>query len=225
MDTICIGIPHTGLFHWQVLGSLLSLQLPKDTKIKYHLVGSCLIYEAREGIINFALKNECNYVLFLDSDMVLPSNALLKMVHALNTTEANIITGTAFKRTPPFQPCFYTKLSYNPKEMKPILESPVEFPKTGLIPLQGLGMACCMMKTSIFKNIEKPYFFPLPNLGEDLTFCLKAKQKNIKMYVDLSIDVGHVTTMPVKQEHYRACYEEYKRKNTGKPFFYKEANT
>jgi hypothetical protein len=216
---ICIGIPHTGLFHWQILASLLSLQMPRNYEIKYHMVGSCLVYEAREGIVNFAQQNKCDYVVFLDSDMMLPHDALLKMLHTLQTTDADIVTGTAFKRTPPFQPCFYTKIGYESKNMKPILESPIEFPNKGLLPLQGMGMACCMIDMKVFDKIEKPYFFPLPNLGEDLTFCLKAKHKNINMLADLSIDVGHVTTMPIQQDHFRACYEEHKKSNSDKPLF------
>jgi hypothetical protein len=216
---ICIGIPHMGLFHWQVLASLLSLKVPQGYKIKYHLVGSCLVYEARESIVRFALQEKCDYVLMLDSDMVLPHDALLKMTNTIEKTDAEIVAGTAFKRTPPFQPCFYTKLNYETKVLKPVLESPIEFPKQGLLPLQGMGMACCLIDTKVFSRIEKPYFFPLPNLGEDLTFCLKAKHAKVNMLVDLSIDVGHVASMPIQQEHYRACYDEYKKMGSDKPLF------
>jgi GT2 family glycosyltransferase len=187
------------------------------------MVGSCLVYEAREGIIQYALNNKCDYVLFLDSDMVLPPDALLKMFNILEKTDCQMVSGTAFKRIPPFQPCFYTKVGYDMgkdfTQSKPILESPIEFPSTGLMPVEGIGMACCLINTKVFSLIDAPYFFPLPKLGEDLTFCLKLKQKNVKMIVDLSIDVGHVTTMPVMQEHFRACYEEHKRINKDKPIF------
>jgi hypothetical protein len=221
---IVIGIPHMGLFHWNVLASLLSLQVPKGYKLQYHMVGSCLIYEAREGIVKYAQSVNAEYLLFLDSDMSLPHDALLKMVSHLENGVDNkpidIICGTAFKRTAPFQPCFYTKLAYDTKTYMPQLESPVEFPKEGLLPLQGIGMACCMIKMSAFDKIkDKPYFFPLPNLGEDLTFCLKAKHSNVKIYCDLSIDVEHIATMPIKQEHYRACYSAYKESGSNKPLF------
>ena len=217
---ICIGIPHTGLFHWQVLTALLSLKFPKNCRLTYHMIGSSLVYEARESIGNFAIKNNVDYCVFLDSDMVPPNDMINKMLHALEThPEVGLITGMAFKRIPPFQPCFYTKLGYNTKTMQPILESPLKFPKEGMLEIQGCGMACCMVRTSVFKEIEKPWFFPMPNLGEDLTFCIKAKHKKIRMLVDLSIDVGHVATMPIHADHFITCRDEHEKLDNGKPLF------
>lgn len=220
--TIVIGIPHMGIFKWKVVTSLLGLLVPNGYKIKYHFVGSCLIYEARESIVKFALENNASYILFMDSDMAMPQNSIVQMINVLTQTDAEIVSGTAFKRVEPFQPCYYTTVGYNSKEYKPHLESPVEFPKEGLLPVQGFGMACCMIDCKVFDKIDKPYFFPLPNLGEDLTFCLKAKHKEIKMYVDLSIDVKHLGDIEIGQEHYRLCYEEYKKMKTDKPMFAKE---
>lgn len=224
---ICIGIPHMGIFHWQTLSALLSLRVPPNCVIKYHMVGSSLVYEARDSIAKFAIENDCDYVLYLDSDMVPPSDMIMKMLNTFDQRpESGLVTGMAFKRIPPFQPCFYTKVTYDTKMMRPTLESPIEFPDEGLIEIQGCGMACCMIKTEVFRQVDaeligdrKHYFFPLPNMGEDLTFCLKAKHKAIKMYVDLSIDVGHISSMPIVRDHFRACYNEYKSKNTSEPLF------
>ena len=218
--TVCVGIPHMGLFHWQTVASLLSVKFPKNTKVAYHMIGSSLVYEARESIARYAIKNNYDYTLFLDSDMVPPNDMIPKMLNIFEQKpECGIVTGMAFKRTPPFQPCFYTGLRYDTKTMKPMLTSPIEFGKEGLIELEGCGMACCMIKTSIFSEIKQPWFYPMPNMGEDLTFCLKVNQKGIKIYVDLSIDVGHVSTMPITSDHFNACYQEHKKMNTGKPLF------
>lgn len=226
---ICIGIPHTGLFDWHTTMSLLSLKVPSGYKIVYHLVGSCLVYDAREKIIEFARKEKCKYTLMLDSDMVPPSDMIMKFISLLeNKPDIAIVTGMAFKRTPPFQPCFYTKLDYDLQTQRPRLESPVEFPKTGFIALQGCGMSNCMIRTSIFDEIDKfkskelkGYFFPLPNLGEDLTFCLLARKVG-HIILDLSIDVGHISAMPITSDHFKACYEEHKRKNMKTPIFDEE---
>jgi GT2 family glycosyltransferase len=197
------------------------MQFPKNTRLTYHLIGSSLVYEARESIAKYAIENNCEYVLYLDSDMVPPTDMIVKMVNIFDLRpEAGMVTGMAFKRIPPFQPCFYTKLAYDTQKMEPILESPIDWPATaGLIEIQGAGMACSMIKTEIFKQIPKPWFFPLPGLGEDLTFCLKAKQKGVKMYVDTSIDVGHISSMPITKDHFIACRDEHKKQNTGQPLF------
>jgi len=223
-NKICIGLPHVGMFGWQTTMALLSLKIPSEYSLVYHLVGSCLIYDAREKIVKFARDNNCKYTVMLDSDMVPPSDMLIKMVNTLDDGKLDLVTGMAFKRTAPFQPCFYTKCDYDLDAQKPYLESPVEFPDKGFIPLAGVGLACCMMRTEIFdcidqKKKDKSYFFPLPNLGEDLTFCLIARKCGIKMAVDLSIDVGHVSNMAITKDHFIACYEEHKKINSSQAMF------
>lgn len=219
---ICVGIPHTGMFHWQTLTSLLSLKAPKNAQIVYHLIGSCLVYDAREKIVEFARNKGCEYVVMLDSDMVPPPDMLDKMFYHLeNDNNIDMITGMAFKRTPPFQPCFYTKLQYNMKDFKPYLESPIEWNDNGgLMEIAGAGLACSMIRMSLFDKISTPYFFPLPNLGEDLTFCLKAKKEAKAVFlVDTSIDVGHCSVIPIHHEHFKACYEEQKTNGNTKTMF------
>ena len=226
-NKICIGLPHTGTFPWNTTMSLLALQVPKGYSLVYHMVGSCLIYDARQQIVNFARKSNCKYTVMFDSDMVIPKDFLIKTVEALDKNDnLHVITGTIFKRTPPFQPCFYSKVEYDVKTNKPVLESPIEFPDSGFLPLGGLGLACCNIKNELFdmiddKKIEglKGYFFPLPNMGEDLTFSLIARKCGGNMVCDLSIDVGHVAEMPIHKDHYRSCYEEWKQKNDGSPIF------
>ena len=220
LKTIVIGIPHTGLFHWQTMASLLSMQFVKGYQLKYHMIGSCLVYEAREAIAKFAMESNADYIVYLDSDMVPPTDMLIKMINTFEQMpDTGLVSGMAFKRIPPFQPCFYTKLAYDTKNLKPLLESPIKFPTEGLIELQGVGMACCMLKTDVFRKINAPYFFPLPNVGEDLTFCLKMKHAGIKMYCDLSIDVGHVSTIPIYKQNFEECRDEHEKANNGEPLF------
>ena len=212
-----IGIPHMGLFHWQTIMSLLSLRMPNNTMVKYHFIGSSLVYDAREKIVEFAMNEKADWIFFLDSDMVPPHDILIKL------TDLNVpmCTGMAFKRTPPFQPCFYTKVGVD-KEFKPQLESPVEFPLQGIIECQGFGMACALIRREVFEKVKKPYFFPFPNIGEDLSFCLRARQAGFKMYCDLSVDCGHVSSMPIQKDHFKAAYEQYKKENNGEPLFKEE---
>ena len=89
-----------------------------------------------------------------------------------------------------------------------------------------MGLASCTIKTELFdmidsKKIEglKGYFYPLPNMGEDLTFSLIARKCGGNMVCDLTLDVGHVAEMPIHKDHYRSCYEEWKQKNDGSPIF------
>lgn len=226
-NKICIGLPHTGTFPWQTTMTLLGLKIPNGFKVVYHMVGNCLVYDAREKIVEYARQNNCKYTVMIDSDMVVPNDFLLKTVGNMEENKnIHVVTGTIFKRTPPFQPCFYTTVNYDINKQKPYLESPVEFPEKGLLPLAGMGMACCTIKNEIFDIIEAKksknmngFFFPLPNMGEDLTFSLVARKCGANFVCDLSIDVGHISEMPIHAEHYKACYQEWKDNNDGSPLF------
>lgn len=220
-----IGLPHTGNFPWQTVMSILSLRMPENSLVKYHLIGSCLVYDARDKVIEFAMKEDADWIFFLDSDMEIPCDTLQKLV-ALNVP---IASGMAFKRTPPFQPCFYTKVEINKETHKPYLESPIDFPDTGIIECQGVGMACCLIRREVWENCAeniseriKTWFFPYPGIGEDLSFCLRARKKGFKMYADLSINTGHVSQMQVKKEHFIFARDEHMKNNPNEPLFREE---
>jgi GT2 family glycosyltransferase len=220
-----IGIPHTGLFHWQTVVALISLQYPENTLIKHHFMGSCLVYDARDSLINYAIQEDSDWIFFLDSDMVPPSDILVK----LDKLNQPITSGLAFKRIPPFQPCFYTKVSFDKETKKPALESPIEFPDQGILECQGFGMACTMIKREVWEksgdmiNDKKTWFFPLPEIGEDLSFCLRARKAGFKLYVDLSVNCGHVSSMPIQKEHFFAARDIHRENNPTATLFEEKA--
>lgn len=218
-----IGIPHTGTFPWQTAMSLLSMRLPPDTIIKYHLVGSCLVYDARNKIIEFAEKENADWILFIDSDMVIPPDCLLKFVNAeLEKKKLDMMSGIFFKRIPPYQPCFYTKARIDPKTKKSILESPIDFPETGLIECEGLGMACTFIRKKAWRAVKEKFgemFFPFPTIGEDLSFCIRARLAGIKMFADLSIKVGHIGVVNFGKEHFFLARDEHAKNHPNEPLF------
>jgi len=184
------------------------------------MIGSSLIYEARETIANYAVHLDSDYLLYIDSDMQFPDDMVLRMLeHLENHKDWGLVTGMAFRKIAPYQPCFYNRVEIVDGET--ILESPLEFPDNGVIKIEGCGMACCMIRVSAFKDLPKPWFFPKPVLNEDLSFCLKLKENNVPMYVDVEIDVGHIMNVPVTKEFYRDSYHKWKSTDMSKPLFKK----
>jgi GT2 family glycosyltransferase len=207
---ILIGLPNTGYYHFMTVSSIVSLAIPPNFTIGFRFVSNCLIYDAREKLAEHATNEGYDYLLFIDSDMVLPGDTIVKMLEDMNNG-AEIVTGMIFKRSYPYQPCFYPKARLNKLkkmengvekiEMLPDLEGCIQWEKDSIIPLEGMGMACCMIDTNVFKRIAKPWFYPFPHVGEDITFCIKARQEaKAKMVVDTRIDVGHITNATVTSE-------------------------
>jgi hypothetical protein len=157
----------------------------KNVYYEFCMVSNSLIYDAREYIAHEFVKSENDYLMFIDSDMTFHPNS----VEMLLRHNLEFVTAKAFKRVKPYQPCFYTKFEY--KDGVPELEAPAQYGE-GLLPIEGAGLACALIKRSAFEKIQQPYFFPLPNVGEDLTFCLKLKEAGVKMYCDTTLQFGHL---------------------------------
>jgi GT2 family glycosyltransferase len=155
-----------------------------------------LIYEAREQAAEYAVKEGYDYLFFLDSDMEPEPDTIVRLL----AHNKDIVSAMAFKRVPPYSPCFYPKIEYDGKEAK-MLEA--QDWTRGIAEVDGVGMACCLIKCKVLEQIPKPLFFPLPVLAEDLGFCLRAKQAGFSIYVDTTLCCGHVGTMTVGEGHWR----------------------
>lgn len=172
-----------------------------------------LVYDARETLVDQFLKSPCDAIMFIDSDMVFHPQS----VEILSYHDKPFITAKAFKRVSPYQPCFYNKIEIQ-ADNQIYLESPVEYP-TGLMKIDGAGLACALIKREAFEQIEKPYFFPTPNLGEDLSFCLKLKNAGVEMFVDLSLQFGHLTQDVILESHFQQIYQAEKAKGNQDKIF------
>lgn len=174
-------------------------------KHDYHFtfVQNSLVYDARETIANALLDSKCEALMMIDSDMTFHPQS----IEFLERHKKPFVTAKAFKRVEPYQPCFYTKVEK--KDNQWYMESPIEYSE-GLLPIQGAGMACCLIRREVFEQIDKPYFFPEKNLGEDLTFCQKLKEKNIEMYVDTTLQFGHLGWKEVLEKDFQEYYVKHK---------------
>ena len=71
--------------------------------------------------------------------------------------------------------------------------------KSGIEKVDGIGCGIMLIKQSVIKKMEKPYFYfeQLLNnkiLGEDIYFCIKAKDVGVDTWVDhdLSKQIKHI---------------------------------
>jgi hypothetical protein len=230
MKKILIGLPTTGYYHFMTVSSIMNLEMPKDVEINFRYISNCLIYDARENLCKFALENGFDYILMVDSDMVLPRNTIIKYLETLETCD--MVSGLIFKRAYPFQPCIYLKAriieskdQYDRIEYKPHLEGIIKWIENSIIPIEACGMAACMFKTTILNKIKKPWFYPFPNMGEDITFCIKARQEiNVKILCDTRVDIGHLAVTPITSQYQKEALSAWEKdpKNQGKLLYMDE---
>jgi hypothetical protein len=203
---VMIGVPIHRPIEFRVFESFIRL-LNRKTDIQYEfsMIQNSIVHDAREFIADQFIKSDCSHLMFIDSDMTFhPQSVEYLLRHG-----KDFVTAKAFKRVYPYQPCFYTKLEVDP-EIK--LESPIQY-GDGLLPIEGAGMACVLISRKAFEAIAKPYFFPLANVGEDLTFCYKLKQAGIKMYCDTTIQFGHLAQVEIMETDFQKALEKLQAEN------------
>lgn len=217
-------IPNTGSIDSLTVASFLNFEMPDNAIIGYNFISNCLVHEARDQQVIQSIKDNVDYIFFLDSDMMPPSDTIKKLVAA----DKDIVSAMCFKRVPPYQPCFYTKARLEKDEIGkhiPVMESalaPEAWETSGLCRVEAVGMACCMIKVDVFKKIgDANWFFPLPRIGEDLTFCMKARSAKAGIYVDLSLNCYHIGKVPFGKEHYQEALKQFyaNPENKGKNIF------
>lgn len=202
MTKVMIGVPVHRPIEFKVFESFIRMTNQRsETELEFCMVSNSLVYDGREYIASEFLKSSAEYLMFIDSDMTFHPQS----VDFLVRHNKEFVTAKAFKRIKPFQPCFYTKVEY--KDGVPELQAPVQYGE-GLLEIEGAGLACALIKRSAFEKIKEPYFFPYPNIGEDLTFCLKLKEAGVKMYCDTTLQFGHLGFFEVFERNF---IEEFQR--------------
>lgn len=185
--------------------SLAMLQKVGDCVLAMQM-GS-LIYTSRNNLATRAIQSEADYVFWMDSDMVFAPDTLVRMVDVLQKNKLDILTGLYFRRVQPFSPVLFDMLEI--RDQRASWTSFQEIPD-GIFEVGGCGFGCVLMDTGVFIDVQskfKQMFAPIGNVGEDLSFCWRARECGYKIYCDPSIVCGHVGYQIVDDKFYKSFLE------------------
>lgn len=162
------------------------------------------------------LKEKCEWLFFLDADVVPP----LQVIPELTSANVPIISGLYWRRYEDMDPCIYHLSSQG---------IPVPFKETelagvgrGVIEVDGCGAGCLLVHNSVFEKL-KPYVEPFDiidpldpanklkcwkfweyivktdvNLSEDIVLSAKVKALGYRIYADLGLRCGHLCNYMIK---------------------------
>lgn len=182
--------------------SLATLNKVGETAISM-IVGS-LIYDSRNKLATFAVKNEMDYILWLDSDMTFPPDMIERMLKHLESGK-DIVTGVYYRRQKPYSPVLFSEIKCDGDNSS--WKDYNNYPSDGLFEVAGCGFGCVMMKVEVLIDMMADlgdWFSPIGHFGEDLSFCIRANQLGYKVWCDPSIQCGHVGHMIVNEDFYKA---------------------
>lgn len=201
---ILIAVPCMDSVPSQFAQSLAVLTKVEDCAIAFQM-GS-LIYTSRNNLATMAVQKGVDYVLWLDSDMIFPNDVLKKLLE--DRDKGDIVTGIYYRRVNPFKPVLFSKLNIDDQGCA--WEGYDDYPTDGIFEIEGCGFGCVLTPTSVFLDVMAKFgdmFAPIGGVGEDLSFCWRARQCGYKIVADPSIQLGHVGHYVVD----KSFYDTYKR--------------
>lgn len=157
---------------------------------------------ARNSIAQKALDLETDYVLMVDNDVVLPKDALVTLLdepkdvclgyYAHRDTD-NVYRGrTCVCKLGWFN--YPLESEFTAAELRELRDS-----GQNKIEIHGGGMGCALIRTEMFRKLSYPWYDWVNYadshrgmLSEDLYFCEKCKNGNVKIFTDTRVGCGHL---------------------------------
>ncbi len=206
---LSICVPTRDMMHSAFAFDLLKLQeynqiIGLTTLVHFHI--GTLIVNQREQLVQMARDAGSTHILWLDSDMMFPSDTAERLLkHSKPIVAANYVT-----RQYPHKTVAY-------RSMEGWSDYLVNSAQQGsqLIPVMAVGMGCMLVEVSLFDRLERPYFETTwvpdlnDHLGEDFTFCTKARDLGHEILIDneLSLRISHLGTFGFTQNLVRSPTE------------------
>lgn len=202
-----IAVPCMDMMHTQFVHSLLTLKLTEEYEVRFG--ASSLIYDTRNQLIKYAIDKGFERVLWLDSDMKF-DNSLLQYLNEDLDNGYDIVSGLYFARKQPYMPILFKSIEYVQHKdgfVDVKHEQYNDYPENSLFEITACGFGCVMMKISAVKDIVEKFgngiFTPITGCGEDISFCLRAKNVGKKVWCDSRAKCGHVGEMVYDEQFWK----------------------
>lgn len=167
---------------------------------------SSLIYDSRNKLAAQALEMGADRMLWLDSDMAFNPDLLEILSAALDEDDnRDIVTGVYYRRSKPYTPVLFKDLKNVNNALE--WEGYDDYPTDRVFEIAGCGFGCVLMKTGILLEMAAKYgawFDPMLKAGEDLAFCMRARELGYKIWCEPKAQCGHVGTTIITKTTYDA---------------------
>lgn len=163
------------------------------------------IHSARQSLLEGAIAEGATHVLFLDSDMRIPPDALINLL-AHNKQMVGINYSQRFS-PPDF--VAIKKADYEGSKSEKLV---TDDESTGLEEVDAIGFGCVLIRCDALQSLPKkdPWFFfewsskhRRQQVGEDVWFCRLVKKVGVTIYVDhdLSKRCRHIGSFEYTTAH------------------------
>lgn len=192
MKRILIAVPTFETISPDTFKSIYNLKKSQGVKIDFDFVRGYDCARARNVIANKAIEGEYDYILMVDSDVILPKNT----IESMSQYDYPLILGYSPRKDNPVYSEIYKIGAGYPKENR-FLMSELISSDTELIKINGGSFGCAFIKTDIFSQLSYPYFAYVNYsdgqlLSEDLYFCSELRKVDRRIYVNTNVKCKHI---------------------------------
>lgn len=190
--TVCVGVICAGSVHMDCAASLdRARQVKAFSKLIFHQSGP-YVDDARNAVVRaFLRETTCDRLLMIDSDIsFVPAD-----IARLEADKLDIVTGV-----------YYNLFDGQIKPVLTLIEDEVKSESDEpLLEVVACGGGFLMMTRRMLEKMLGEYGEPCPwfaepidgpiHWGEDVTFCLRARELGYKVIADLRVQVSHYKTI------------------------------
>lgn len=140
---------------------------------------SCYVQINRDDIVEAAIQERCDAILWIDADMEFPSNGLLRLL----SHKVDIVGGTYVRRSEPYD-----------QLMGKRVDGVAALAMEGLEEMVHIPAGFMLTKVDVFRKMPRPWFWLTLNektgkvdLGDDYYFCAKAREHGYKIWCDQAL--------------------------------------
>lgn len=212
--TVGVGYVHGGMVHEPFLRSIMDSWVFDFERMKlisgYFSTGGLYVAVNRNKVVEEFLKKDAEWFWFLDTDIVFDEQTLYRLLKIATDNKCDILSGLYFGRmlsgSRATQPIW---LRYSPTTG--VFETLDSFEAGKVYEVDVVGMGCCLIHRKVFEAIEADHkannkdewiWFghdtlekpdgSVTHLGEDVTFCMRARKLGFKVHGTSDVIVGHV---------------------------------
>jgi len=189
-SSVLIAVPTFENVMPETFKSIYGLQQPEGFRMAFDFVRGYCCARARNIIADEAIRGGFDYVLMVDSDMILPPHALVSMLSGPVDLclgcypRKNTFDGT-FELFKPGHKDYVVTYSFGELEEA-----------KGKIDVKGGGFGCALIRVEAMKRLPRPYFRYVEYdsgavLSEDNYFCHQMTCAGFGIQADTNVMCGH----------------------------------
>lgn len=162
------------------LGTMIGFSRKLPVKLALTRATSSIVANTRNHMVDAAMVLGADKLLMIDSDIIFPHDLLERLI----AHDRPIVAVPYRRRSAPHD------ILANPEEAGD---------QVGLRPMLTMALGCSLISTSVFRDLGRPWWHfgdpygrPEGVIGEDMTFCSRARDAGYRIMADCDINLGHV---------------------------------